>query len=46
MSLTLAPKRERHRDPFEPGAGALMFFSLVAASGFAVGWLIQTGAGF
>lgn len=40
MSLSLTQKRD-DRDPTEPGAAAWMFFSLVAASGFAVGWLLQ-----
>jgi hypothetical protein len=30
----------RKREP-DPGAGAIVFFSLVAASGFAVGWAAQ-----
>jgi hypothetical protein len=28
--------------PGEPGLGVLVFFSLIAASGFAVGWAAQT----
>lgn len=30
----------RRRDP-DPGAGAFVFFGLVAAAGFAVGWMTQ-----
>jgi hypothetical protein len=31
----------RRRDPENPG-GALVFFSMIAAAGFAVGWLTQS----
>jgi hypothetical protein len=30
---------KRHRDPRDPGADAFAFFSLIAATGFAVGWM-------
>ncbi|HKR87881.1 MAG TPA: hypothetical protein VJS38_06870 [Phenylobacterium sp.] len=43
MTLVLAyrPVLRRKREPEEPGAGAVVFFSLIAASGFAVGWAAQ-----
>lgn len=44
MSLMSMRRDVRRPDPMEPGAAALMVFSLVALSGFAVGWLFQSGA--
>ncbi len=38
MSHVLALKRRREPDP---GEGALVFYSLVAATGFAFGWAVQ-----
>jgi hypothetical protein len=38
MSELSALRRERRRDPGEID-GALLFFSLIAAAGFAVGWM-------
>ena len=32
----------RRREPRDPGAGAVVFFSLIAAAGFAVGWVTQS----
>jgi hypothetical protein len=34
-----APRRRR--EPEEPGVSAIAFFSLIAASGFVVGWFVQ-----
>lgn len=36
----------RGREPEDPGAGAALFFSLVAAAGFAFGWAAQALGGF
>jgi hypothetical protein len=32
--------------PDDSGSGALLFFSLIAAAGFAVGWLAQAATTF
>jgi hypothetical protein len=39
MIYGLALKRRREPDP---GGGALVFFGLIAAAGFAVGWMTQS----
>ena len=39
MNDALALKRRLA--PEEPGVGPLLFFSLIAAAGFAVGWMTQ-----
>ena len=44
MNLGLAVKRRPV--PEDPFAGALFFYSLIAASGFAVGWAAQALGGF
>jgi hypothetical protein len=44
MSDGLALKRRRA--PEDPGAGAWIFFSLIAATGFAVGWATQALGSF
>jgi hypothetical protein len=36
---------KRRREP-EPGGGALVFFSLIAAAGFLVGWMTQSLGSF
>ena len=36
----------RRGAPEDPGAGALLFFSLIAATGFAVGWLTEALGAF
>lgn len=43
MMESLALKRRREPDP---GEGALVFFSLIAAAGFAFGWVAQSIGGF
>ena len=43
MIEALAAKRRREPDP---GSGALLFFSLIAASGFAFGWVTQALGSF
>lgn len=35
----------RRREP-DPGAAALLYFSMIAATGFAFGWAAQVLAGF
>ncbi|MDB5446998.1 MAG: hypothetical protein JWQ97_2315 [Phenylobacterium sp.] len=37
---------KRRGAPDDPGAGALVFFSLIAAAGFAVGWMTQALGSF
>jgi hypothetical protein len=44
--MTHALALRRRREPHDPGAGALVFYSLIAASGFAVGWAAQVLGGF
>jgi len=39
MAYVLASRRRR--EPEDPGAGAIVFFSLIAAMGFAAGWATQ-----
>ena len=43
MGDVLALRRRREPDP---GHGALVFYSLIAASGFAAGWAAQFLGGF
>lgn len=43
MAQVIALKRVRRRDP---GDGALLFFSLIAAAGFAFGWFTQALGSF
>lgn len=45
MNDVLAARRLRRREP-DPGLGALLFFSLIAASGFAFGWAAQALGSF
>ena len=44
MRENAALKRERP-DPTEPGSGPLMFLTLLAAAGFAWGWVAQAALG-
>ena len=44
MIDAMAPRRRRQLH--DPGAGALLFFSLVAAAGFAFGWVTQSLGAF
>jgi hypothetical protein len=37
---------KRRRAPEDPGAGAVLFFSLIAAAGFAFGWMTQSLGAF
>jgi hypothetical protein len=46
MDENLALKPKRRADPTEPGVGGLMFLGLLAATGFAWGWLAQAGGFF
>jgi hypothetical protein len=46
MRASLALKRPRRTDPTEPGVGGAMFLGLLAAAGFAWGWLAQAGGFF
>jgi hypothetical protein len=46
MTHALALRRVRRRDPEDPVSGALLFYSLVAATGFAAGWLGQALGAF
>jgi hypothetical protein len=39
MTIAMALRRRRRPDP---SAGAFLFFSLIAATGFAVGWATQS----
>jgi len=44
--MTHALALKRWREPPDPHAQALAFYSLVAAAGFAVGWAAQALGGF
>ena len=45
MIQSFALKRMRRPDPGEPGAGAFLFFGLIAVAGFAFGWAAQQALG-
>lgn len=40
-ALAFRPAAARRRREPEGGAGAIVFFSLIAATGFAVGWAAE-----
>lgn len=44
--MTYALALWRRHEPQDPRIGALLFYGLIAASGFAVGWAAQALGGF